>query len=128
MSMKPYGLVCQITHACEVLEPLWTVPILAEMWGGLTRFNDIRRGVGNILPTLLSKRLKELEHHSLNERIKDPATEQIDCVRTQKAVDLEPALDALAKWAQCNIDTRTALASTDVSTMMWKMRKFITAP
>lgn len=125
MSAKPYGLVCPITHACEVLEPRWTVPILAEMWGGSTRFNDIRRGVGNISPALLSKRLKELEQNGLIERVQDPATDQVDYLRTQKAIELEPALDALAKWAQCNIEARTALSSADVSTMMWKMRKFI---
>ncbi|MEP5090974.1 MAG: helix-turn-helix domain-containing protein [Paracoccaceae bacterium] len=125
MNSKPYGVVCPITHACKVLEPRWTITILSEMWGGSTRFNDIRRGVGNISPALLSKRLKELEAHGLIERIKDPATENVDYLRTQRAIDLEPALDALAKWAQCNIDAATALADTDVSTMMWHMRDLI---
>ncbi|NHX27970.1 helix-turn-helix transcriptional regulator, partial [Escherichia coli] len=60
MSIKPSGLICPITKACEVLEPRWTIPILAELWAGSSRFNDIRRGVGNISPGLLSKRLKEL--------------------------------------------------------------------
>lgn len=57
MSAAPYGIVCPITHACNILEPRWTIPILSEMWGGSTRFNDIRRGVGNISTALLSKRL-----------------------------------------------------------------------
>jgi DNA-binding HxlR family transcriptional regulator len=95
------------------------------MWGGSTRFNDIRRGVGNISPALLSKRLKELEENGLIERIEDPATDQVDYLRTQRAIDLEPALDALAKWAQCNIEASVALEDTDVSTMMWHMRDFI---
>jgi DNA-binding HxlR family transcriptional regulator len=125
MKLKPYGIVCPITHACEVLEPRWTIPILAEMWGGSTRFNDIRRGVGNISPALLSKRLKELEARGLVERVEDPATGQVDYVRTQRAIDLEPALDALAKWAQCNIEARLALADTDVSNLMWHMRDYV---
>ena len=125
--MKPtaYGNICPITHACKILEPRWTIPILSEMWGGSTRFNDIRRGVGNISPALLSKRLKELEANGLIERIEDPATEQVDYLRTQLAVDLEPALDALAKWAQCNVEAATALADTDVPTLMWHMRNYI---
>ncbi len=125
MKPKPYGVVCPITHACNILEPRWTISILSEMWGGSTRFNDIRRGVGNISPTLLSKRLKELEANGLIDRIKDPATDQVDYLRTQRAVDLEPALDALGKWAQCNIEAATALDDTDVSTMMWHMRDLI---
>ncbi|MDQ2088698.1 winged helix-turn-helix transcriptional regulator [Marimonas arenosa] len=125
MKIKPYGILCAITHACEVLEPRWTIPILSEMWGGSTKFNEIRRSVGSISPALLSKRLKELEGHGLIERIEDPATGQVDYIRTQRAIDLEPALDALAAWAQCNIEARTALADTDVSNLMWKMRNLI---
>lgn len=125
MKPHPYGIVCPITHACEILEPRWTIPILAEMWGGPTRFNDIRRGVGHISPALLSKRLKEMQANGLIERIEDAATGQVDYVRTQLAIDLEPALDALAKWAQCNIDAGIALADVDVSNLMWHMRDLI---
>lgn len=125
MNSKPYGLICPITHACEVLEPRWTIPILAEMWGGSTRFNDIRRGVGNISTALLSKRLKELAEQGLIERIEDPATGQVDYIRTQRAIDLEPALDALGKWAQCNIEAKDALENLTVSKLMWQMRNYI---
>ncbi len=125
MKTKPYGIVCSITHACEVLEPRWTIPILSEMWAGSTRFNNIKRGVGNISPALLTKRLKELEHHGLIERIEDPATGQVDYLRTQRAIDLEPALSALGEWAQCNIEARQALQDTDVSNLMWRMRGLI---
>ena len=125
MRPKPYGLICPIVHACNVLEPRWTIPILSEMWAGATRFSDIRRGVGNISPALLSRRLKELVDHGLIERIEDPATGQVNYIRTQSAIDLEPALEALGSWAQCNIKARVALADMDVSTLMWKMRGYI---
>ena len=125
MTDKPYGLVCPITHACEVVEPRWTLPILSELWAGATRFNDIRRGVGNISPALLSRRLKDLEAQGLVERIEDAATGQVDYIRTQAAIDLEPAMNALAIWAQKNIKARAALGSLDVSTLMWKFRDYI---
>ncbi|MEM7074113.1 MAG: helix-turn-helix domain-containing protein [Pseudomonadota bacterium] len=125
MNIKPYGMICPITHACQILEPRWTIPILTEMWGGASRFNDIRRGVGNISTALLSKRLKELEANGLIERVEDPTTGQVEYRRTQCAIDLEPALDALAKWAQCNIQARQALEDLDLSTLMWHMRDYI---
>jgi DNA-binding HxlR family transcriptional regulator len=125
MTSAPYGIVCPITHACNILEPRWTIPILSEMWGGATRYNDIRRGVGNISTALLSKRLRELEANGLIERIEDSATGTVDYVRTERAIALEPALDALGKWAQCNIKAREALMNTDVSTLMWQMRGLI---
>ncbi|NKB50955.1 MAG: transcriptional regulator [Rhizobiaceae bacterium] len=125
MPKRPYGLICPITHACEVLEPRWTIPILTEMWGGATRFNDIRRGVGNMSTALLSRRLKELVEQGLVERIQDPATGQVDYIRTQRAIDLEPVLDAMGKWAQCNIKAKQALKDMNVSNLMWQMRNYI---
>jgi len=125
MRNKPYGLICPISHACEVLEPRWTIPILTEMWGGATRFNDIRRGVGNISSALLSRRLKELVAQGLAERIQDPSTGQVDYLRTQRAIDLEPVFEAMGKWAQCNIKAQDALENLTVSKLMWQMRNYI---
>ena len=125
MPTKPYGLICPITHACEVLEPRWTIPILTEMWGGATRYNDIRRGVGNISTALLSRRLKELGAQGLIERLEDSATGQVDYLRTQRAIELEPVLDAMGKWAQRNIQANDALKNLTVSKLMWQMRNYI---
>jgi DNA-binding HxlR family transcriptional regulator len=122
MPQRPYGMICPITRACEILEPRWTIPILVGLWAGATRFNDLRREVGSISPALLSRRLKELEEMGLVERITDPATGSVDYLRTEAAIALEPALDAVAKWAQCFIDAEVALCTASVSAVMWKMR------
>ena len=122
---KPYGLLCPISRACELLEPRWTIQIIAELWNGSTRFNDIRRAVGNISTALLSKRLKELEELGLVERIVDPASGAVDYIRTEKAINLEPALHALAEWAQCNIEAELFLSNADVATLMWAVRRKI---
>lgn len=125
MSGKPYGLICPISRACEILEPRWTIQILSELWNGSTRFNDIRRGVGNISSALLSKRLKDLEAAGLVERVESRATGLVDYIRTEKAIKLEPALNMLAQWAQCNIEADIALRGADVSTLMWGLRRKI---
>lgn len=122
MPQKPYGMICPITRACDILEPRWTIPILVGLWAGATRFNDLRREVGSISPGLLSRRLKELEEMGLVERVTDRATGSVDYLRTEAAIALEPALDALAKWAQCFIEAEVALCTVSVSNMMWKMR------
>jgi DNA-binding HxlR family transcriptional regulator len=125
MNTKPYGMICPITHACDILEPRWTIPILTELWAGSTRFNELRRGIGNISPTLLSKRLKELEEFGLVDRIEDPATGNVDYIRTQKAIDLEPMLNELALWAQKHVEAAVALSNTSLSVLMFNMRKII---
>lgn len=77
--------------------------ILNKIWSGYTRFNDIRRAVGNISPGVLSKRLSELEKAGLVERVEDRARGTVDYIRTQMAIDLEPVMDALSVWAQRNM-------------------------
>jgi DNA-binding HxlR family transcriptional regulator len=118
MPIKPYGMICALSKACEIVEPRWTLLILNEIWSGYTRFNDIRRGVGNISPGVLSKRLSELEKAGLIERIEDRAKGTVEYARTQMAIDLEPAMHALAVWAQRHIDAEVALSDGDVGSMM----------
>lgn len=123
MPQRPYGMICPITRACDILEPRWTIPILVGLWAGATRFNDLRREVGSVSPALLSRRLKELEEMGLVERITDPATGSVDYLRTEAAIALEPALNAIAEWAQCFIEAEVALCTATVSNLMWNMRK-----
>lgn len=56
-----YGQFCPVAMAAEILCSRWTVVLLRELLCGSTRFNDLRRGLPRMSPTLLSKRLKELE-------------------------------------------------------------------
>ncbi len=125
MPSKPYGTICALSKACEIIEPRWTLLILNQMWCGYTRFSDIRRAVGNISPGVLSKRLSEMEKVGLIERIEDRAKGSVDYIRTQMAIDLEPAMDSLSMWAQRHIDAEVALSDTNLSNMMWKFGKSI---
>jgi len=118
MPSKPYGMLCALSKACEIIEPRWTLLILNEIWSGYTRFNDIRRAVGNISPGVLSKRLADLEKAGLIERVEDRAKGTVDYVRTPAGAALEPAMDALAIWAQRHIDAEVALSDGDVASMM----------
>lgn len=118
MPSKPYGMICALSKACEIIEPRWTLLILNEIWSGYTRFSDIRRAVGNISPGVLSKRLSDLEKIGLIERVEDRAKGTVDYVRTPMAVALEPAMDALAIWAQRHIDAEVALSDGNVVSMM----------
>jgi DNA-binding HxlR family transcriptional regulator len=125
MPSRPYGMICALSKACEIVEPRWTLLILNQIWSGFTRFNDIRRAVGNISPGTLSKRLSELETAGLIERVEDRSKGTVDYVRTQMAIDLEPAMDALAIWAQRHIDAEVALADSDLCSMMASFGKFV---
>jgi DNA-binding HxlR family transcriptional regulator len=123
--INKFALFCPVMKACEILEPRWTLLILTEMWWGSTRFNDIRRGVPGISPTLLSKRLKELEACGLIERVEDKSTGAIDYLRTEMAIDLEPIIQALGNWAYKHTTSEDALCRIDASCLMWNLRRCI---
>lgn len=125
MARRPYGLICPIARACEILEPRWTIQILTELWNGSTRFNDIRKGLGNISSALLSRRLREMQALGLIERVENKAAGTVDYFRSDKAIKLEPVMNALAEWAQCNIEAEVALSGADASTVMWCVRRKI---
>ncbi len=59
----------------------------------------------------------------LVERIEDRAAGNVDYIRTRMAVELEPALNALAVWAQRNIEANSMLCDADASTLMWVLRR-----
>ncbi|MEX0319488.1 MAG: winged helix-turn-helix transcriptional regulator [Ruegeria sp.] len=123
MTTKPYGLYCPTSKACEILLPRWTIQILGELWGGSTRFNEIKRGLPGISPTLLTKRLKEMQENGLLERVEDRATGSIDYIRTDKAAELDEVLTILAKWAQRHIKAEIALEDRDADLLMWNVRR-----
>ncbi len=111
MTKRPYGMICPITRVCEILEPPWTIAVLVALRAGATKFNEMRREIGSISPALLSKRLKELDELGLVERIEDAATGQVDYIRTEAAIALEPALKALAHWSRRHVDAEVAMCT-----------------
>jgi DNA-binding HxlR family transcriptional regulator len=127
MTQDSYNQFCPIAKACEVLEPRWTLLILSEMWGGSTRFNEIRRGVPGMSPTLQSKRMKELEQNGLITRTENRATGDIIYKTTAIADELRPIAFALGQWAHRNIDADVSLERLDARLLMWNMRRKIDA-
>jgi DNA-binding HxlR family transcriptional regulator len=63
--VKGYAQFCPIAKASEVLAERWTLLVLRDLLYGAHRFNDLRRDVPLMSPTLLSKRLQTLEQAGL---------------------------------------------------------------
>ena len=59
--MKGYGQFCPVAKAAEILGERWTLLVVRELLCGSRHFNDLRRGVPLMSPSLLSQRLKQLE-------------------------------------------------------------------
>ena len=123
-SEKSYGQFCPVAMAAEIFCSRWTALVLREMMCGSTRFNDIRRGLPRISPTLLSKRLKELEKAGLIEerksRQKNGATEYM---LTMAGQDLRDVIMSLGVWGHRWIESSLSLKNLDPSLLMWDMRR-----
>lgn len=124
MSQPGYKQFCPVAMAAEVLCTRWTMVLLRELIAGSTRFNDLRRGVPKMSPTLLSQRLKELEAAGVLER-RELAHEKgvFEYCLTDAGRDLHPVVESMGIWGQRWVESQLSLKNLDPSLLMWDMRR-----
>jgi DNA-binding HxlR family transcriptional regulator len=117
-----YGQFCPVSMASEVLCSRWTTLVVRELLCGSTRFNDLRRGLPRMSPTLLSKRLKELEQVGVV-TVSRKANGAVDYHLSEAGEELRPLIMGLGNWAQRWMESRLSLKNLDPSLLMWDMRR-----
>lgn len=116
-----YGQFCPVSMASEVFCTRWTPLVLRELLCGSTRFNDIRKGVPKMSPTLLSKRLKELELAGV---VRTEAGARGRTYHlTQAGEELRPLVIGIGEWGQRWVESRLSLRNLDPSLLMWDIRR-----
>jgi DNA-binding HxlR family transcriptional regulator len=80
----------------EMLDERWTLLIVRELVMGSQHFNDLRRGVPRMSPSLLSKRLHQLVGAGIVERRADG--NDVRYVLTPAGQELRPVVEALGLW------------------------------
>ncbi|WP_214107321.1 winged helix-turn-helix transcriptional regulator [Acrocarpospora catenulata] len=91
--MTVYGQFCPVAKAAELLDQRWMLLVLRELLAGSQHFNEIRRGVPKMSPTLLSQRLRELVRAGVAERTPDKRY-----TLTPAGKELAPIIEALGAW------------------------------
>jgi DNA-binding HxlR family transcriptional regulator len=109
--------------AAEVLCSRWTVLVLRELLSGTTRFNDLRRGVPLMSPTLLSKRLKELIEAGVVTTIRTSQPGVVEYKVTEAGEELRGIVMSLGVWGQRWVESSLSLKNLDPSLLMWDMRR-----
>jgi DNA-binding HxlR family transcriptional regulator len=120
-SLAGYGSFCPVSKAAEVVCQRWTPLILREMLVGSTRFNEIRRGVPTCSPSLLSKRLKELETAGVVEH--DPSAGTY--VLTDAGTELLPIIKGLGEWGQRWARSEYRPDELDPEVLLWDVRRYL---
>ncbi len=124
MAQPSYKQFCPVAMAAEVLCSRWTLVLMREFIAGSTRFNDLRRGVPKMSPSLLSQRLKELEEAGIVAKRPIPGERGVfEYHLTDAGRDVQPVVEAMGLWGQKWVESTLSLKNLDPSLLMWDMRR-----
>jgi DNA-binding HxlR family transcriptional regulator len=120
--MSTFGQFCPVAMASEVLTERWTPLVIRELLCGSTRFNDLRRGVPLMSPSLLSKRLKTLERVGVIER-RATGGQAVEYVLTPAGEELRPIIESMGVWGQRWARGDVGARQMDASLLMWDIHR-----
>ena len=96
--MTGYGQFCPVAKATELIGEKWTLLVLRELLLGTTRFNDFQRAISRMSPTLLAKRLRQLEECGIVIRKKLSGQKGYEYRLTAAGKELSPLIEVLGVW------------------------------
>lgn len=120
--MAGYGQFCPVAKTMEVLDERWTILVIRELLAGSHHFNDLRRGLPKMSPTLLSKRLSSLTRIGVVTRSDAGNRSRYDL--TPAGNELAPIVVALGNWG---VRWMTQLGEVDLDPhlLMWDVHRNI---
>jgi DNA-binding HxlR family transcriptional regulator len=122
--MKSYGQFCPVAMAAETLTERWTPLVLRELLCGSTRFNDLRRGLPLMSPSLLVSRLRMLERVGIVER-REGQQQTVHYRLTRAGEELRPVIEALGVWGQRWARGDVRPEHLDASLLMWDVHRCV---
>ncbi len=121
--MRGYGQFCPVAKATEVLGEKWTPLIIRELITDNQSFNNLRKGVPLMSPSLLSTRLKSLERSGVIERNK--SDKGVIYSLTKAGEELGPVIEQLGVWGQRWARSDMSKKDLDPSLLMWDAHRRI---
>src|SRR5919109_5446311 len=107
--IRTYGDGCSIALGLDLVGERWALLVVRELLLGPKRYTDLRRGLPNVSPNVLSQRLDELERAGILRRRKLPPPAGAWVYElTDWGLELEPIVLSLGRWA-----ARSRTAGTD---------------
>jgi DNA-binding HxlR family transcriptional regulator len=99
MQRTSFGdMACSIARTLEVAGEPWSPLIIRDVWVGVTRFDELQRGLG-ISRKVLAERLKWLMAHGvLEQRVYSERPLRHEYLLTEKGWELADVLLAIAAW------------------------------
>lgn len=117
-----YHQFCPVAKAMELLDERWTLLVVRELVSGSQHFNELRRGLPRMSPTLLSRRLQQLTRAGVIERRTEG--NEVRYVLTRAGQELRPVVEALGAWGVRWIG-EIGDEDLDPKLLLWDMHRHI---
>lgn len=119
---KGYGQFCPLAKAAELLCERWTMILVRELSAGSRRFNELRRGLPLMSPTLLSRRLGQLASAGVVQQVRDNDGAWAYEL-TQAGRELRPMVELMGTWGHRWVGSQLQEDDLDVGLLMWDIRR-----
>lgn len=120
-----YRQFCPVAKASELLGERWTFLIVRELLMGARRFNELQRGLSQISPSMLTKRLNELADTGLVVRKKISGQKGYEYFLSQAGKELFPVIRELGEWGMKWARGQMSDADLDVELLMLYLMRSI---
>ena len=121
--MNSYGQFCPLAQATQLLCERWTLIVVRELIAGSTRFNEIKKGVPTMSPTLLSARLKQLVEAKVVDQ--SGSKGNYTYTLTSAGLELRPIVELLGAWGHRWARSDLNKGDLDAGLLMWDMRRTV---
>jgi DNA-binding HxlR family transcriptional regulator len=98
--MRTYGDGCAIARGLDLVGERWALLVVRELLLGPKRYTDLRQGLPNASPNVLSQRLDELERAGVvgRRKLPPPAGSRVYEL-TDWGLELQETVMSLGRWA-----------------------------
>lgn len=125
--MKSYGQFCPVAKAAELFCERWTPLILRDLAAGSTRFSELKRGVPLMSPSLLSKRLKQLEAEGVITCRRQGQGKNKTYHLTEAGKEFVPLVEGLGAWGQRWSRRELQDQEIDLGLLLWSLERSVDA-
>ena len=117
------GSLCPAAKAADMIGDRWTLLLMRELFMGANRYNQFQRALPRISPTVLSKRLKQMEEDGLIIKKSVVGEKATDYRLTKCGRELAPLVNYMSKWGRRWARRRMNQEDLDVGTFMWDFHR-----
>lgn len=113
-----YRQFCPVAKAAEFLCERWTLLVVRELMAGSRRFNELRRGLPRMSPTLLSTRLTQLVERGIVSKAEEGHA-QYAYELTPAGLELVPLIETMGVWGHRWVSQHLHDEDLDAGLLMW---------